>query len=151
MSANEARLELSMAAEPLSVRLLRAEVLRWLSEQRLRNERLAAAIGLATSEAVANVVRHAYEGSGGRVDLDARMDGEEVTIEVSDHGHGLVPGPRGEGGMGLPLISQVADSLAVYSNHDGTTLAMRFAVRDGGGGARWSPRRGADAAIPALH
>jgi len=136
-----------MAAEPVSVRLLRAEVLRWLGDQRLRDEPLTSSVALATSEAVANVVRHAYERAGGRVELDARMDSDGVTIEVSDHGSGLALRRRGEGGIGLPLISQVADSMAMYSNNDGTTLAMRFDLEHEGGTRRQSQ---ADQAGPAL-
>ncbi len=56
MTAGRSRLEISMAAEPGSVRLVRTEIMRWFHELRHRDDELAASIAVAVSEAVGNVV-----------------------------------------------------------------------------------------------
>lgn len=93
------------------------------------------AIRLAVSEAATNVVVHAYDGSTGRIELSARVDHENLCVEVADEGIGLRPRIDGPGlGVGLALISQVADAFAI-ANRDsgGTEVQMRFGlgVRDG--------------------
>jgi anti-sigma regulatory factor (Ser/Thr protein kinase) len=95
------------------------------------------AIRLAVSEAATNVVIHAYDGSAGDIRLCASVDDEDLWIEVSDEGMGLRPRIDGPGlGVGLALISQVADAFTI-ANRDsgGTEVQMRFGlgVRDGFG------------------
>jgi anti-sigma regulatory factor (Ser/Thr protein kinase) len=126
-----------MAAEPESVRLLRTEVLRWLQEQRLGDEGLAASIGLATSEAVANVVRHAYSQAHGRVELDASLGDGEVMVRVTDRGLGLRTRGGARTGLGLPVIGRVSNGVTVASDDQGTTVSMRFRTAHG----RRSPLR----------
>jgi anti-sigma regulatory factor (Ser/Thr protein kinase) len=121
-------LELSMAAEPASVRLLRTEVLRWLGEQRVEDDQLAAAVALATSEAVANVVRHAYGDERGRVELDAQRDDDDIMIRVCDRGPGLSARSGPSTGFGLPVIGRVSNGVTVASDAQGTTVSMRFAL-----------------------
>jgi anti-sigma regulatory factor (Ser/Thr protein kinase) len=93
----------------------------------------ATAIALATSEAVANVVRHAYGESHGRLELDARVtDQDEVLIVVSDHGRGLAArtqSPRT--GLGLPVIGRVANGVTIASDAHGTSVTMRFGLPRG--------------------
>ena len=117
-----------MPAEPDSVRLMRTEVLRWFHEQPVRDNGLGAAIALATSEAVANVVRHAYEGGAhGRVELDASLGDDDILIRVCDRGLGLTAHWGGaRTGLGLPVIGRVSNGTTVASDEDGTTVSMRF-------------------------
>jgi anti-sigma regulatory factor (Ser/Thr protein kinase) len=122
-------LELSMAAEPASVRLLRTEVLRWLHDLRVGDDTLAAAVALATSEAVGNVVRHAYAGEGGRVELDAHLRDDDILIRVADRGLGLSARSGTRTGLGLPVIGRVSNGVTVSSDAEGTTVSMRFALR----------------------
>ena len=117
-----------MAANPESVRFLRAEVLRWLHEHHLRDEKLSAAIALATSEAVANVVRHAYGSGPGRVDLDATIGDEDILIQVVDRGPGLTARAADRTGFGLPVIGRVSNGVTVASDSEGTTVSMRFTL-----------------------
>lgn len=126
MAETKHSLELSIAAEPVSVRLLRTEVLRWLRDQRLGDDRLAAAIALATSEAVANVVRHAYGKHRGRVELDALIGDEDILIRVCDRGLGLRARAGARNGLGLPVIGRVSSGVTVASDAEGTTVSMRF-------------------------
>jgi anti-sigma regulatory factor (Ser/Thr protein kinase) len=124
----KSRLELSLAADPISVRITRDAVMRWFREQRLPDGGLGADISLATSEAVANVVRHAYGESQGRVDLDAEIrDGEDILIVVSDRGRGLAaPSESPRNGLGLPVMGRVANGVTVASDANGTTVSLRF-------------------------
>ena len=127
-----------MAAEPASVRVLRTEVLRWLHDLRRGDDSLAAAVALATSEAVANVVRHAYAGDGGRVELDAQLRDDEIVIRVADRGLGLSARSGARTGLGLPVIGRVSNGVTVASDTQGTTVTMRFALRT----AKPRPRAG---------
>jgi anti-sigma regulatory factor (Ser/Thr protein kinase) len=86
---------------------------------------------LCVSEAVTNVVLHAYEDEPeeGTVAIDAHVD-EHLCIHVRDTGGGLRPRPENQaGGLGLPIISQLAHSLELRT-HDrgGTEVVMKFAL-----------------------
>lgn len=118
-----------MAAEPGSVRFARSEILRWFHEQGRADDGLATSIALAVSEAVANVVRHAYPGTGpsGRVEVEAELEDQSIVVSVSDGGAGLTgQTERERNGMGLPVIGRVADGVTVLSDETGTRVTMRF-------------------------
>jgi anti-sigma regulatory factor (Ser/Thr protein kinase) len=128
MTAGRSRLEISMAAEPGSVRLVRTEIMRWFHELRHADEVLAASIAVAVSEAVGNVVRHAYPGEGtGRVEIEAQLEESSIVVSVSDGGTGMTARTgRDHNGMGLPVIGRLADGVTVVSDNGGTRLSMRF-------------------------
>jgi anti-sigma regulatory factor (Ser/Thr protein kinase) len=93
---------------------------------------------LAVSEAVANVVAHAYlEGGRGIVELSAAASPFEVTVTVRDHGRGLGEGDsRTPGaGFGLLIIDRLAQHVELADTPDGVALTMGF--RRGGA---WSDR-----------
>jgi anti-sigma regulatory factor (Ser/Thr protein kinase) len=127
-------MEISMAAEPSSVRLVRTEIMRWFHELRRNDDDLAASIAVAVSEAVGNVVRHAYPGEGnGRVEVEAQLDASCIAVSVSDGGSGMrARADRDHNGMGLPVIGRLADGVTVVSDDGGTRLTMRFELVPGG-------------------
>jgi anti-sigma regulatory factor (Ser/Thr protein kinase) len=86
------------------------------------------AITLAVSEAVANVVVHAYgEGEPGVIDLTATAAPEEVAIVVRDRGRGLkAAGARHGAGFGIDIIRRLAQAVALDDGHPGVALTMRF-------------------------
>jgi anti-sigma regulatory factor (Ser/Thr protein kinase) len=86
-------------------------------------------IAVAVSEAVSNVVTHAYPGaSDALVHIEAAVDERAVIVTVQDRGIGLSPTPKSAGsGFGLPLISNLADQLVVDSLGWGLSVNMRFA------------------------
>jgi anti-sigma regulatory factor (Ser/Thr protein kinase) len=85
-------------------------------------------ITLAVSEAVANVVAHAYgDGAAGVIDLSATAAPDEVAIVVRDRGRGMAaPAVRPGAGLGIALIRRLAQSVDVGDGEPGVALTMRF-------------------------
>jgi anti-sigma regulatory factor (Ser/Thr protein kinase) len=94
-------------------------------------------ITLAVSEAVANVVAHAYEeGAGGVIELSATASPSEVAVVVRDRGRGLEAAPASHGaGFGIGIIRRLAQHVELDDSATGVALTMRF--RRGG---PWSAR-----------
>ena len=66
---------------------------------------------LAVTEACTNVVRHAYGGREGTIDVVVRPRGELLEVVVTDEGRGLGPSPDTAGpGLGLALIEALTHS-----------------------------------------
>jgi anti-sigma regulatory factor (Ser/Thr protein kinase) len=91
-------------------------------------------VRLAASEALTNVVVHAYDGDLGRVHVEAWLEDEDVKIlwiTVGDDGVGFRPGgPRPGLGLGLALIAQVSDHLDIGPRADaGIEVRMGFELR----------------------
>lgn len=124
-------LRLSLPAVPASVRSAREAVAEAAGEL-LWNRRLAD-VRLCVSEAVSNVVRHAYGGPGsGDVEVVVERDTHELEIVVRDYGRGLARSRRnsGLGGNGMKIIDTLADRWVVESGpRAGTELRMVFDLR----------------------
>jgi serine/threonine-protein kinase RsbW len=93
-----------------------------VSEQQLRD------VYLAASEALTNVVKHAYQSQAGPICVTAALAGGELCVLVADDGCGFrAHANRGGLGLGLVLIASVCDELAIVTRASGgTALAMRF-------------------------
>ena len=85
-------------------------------------------VRLAVTEACTNVVRHAYAEGEGTIDVVVRPRTNWVEIVITDEGRGIGPSPDTEGpGLGLPLISALADSVDLGpGRRGGSRLAMSF-------------------------
>lgn len=98
--------------------------------------RVCDAAALAVTEAVANAVVHAYRDrhSPGEVEISARRDDAGLHVIVRDCGTGMTPHPgSGGAGLGLPLISSLADRIEVVGAiGEGTELRMTFQHRGDG-------------------
>jgi anti-sigma regulatory factor (Ser/Thr protein kinase) len=116
------RLSLRIAADPSKLASVRRNVTRWLTGHDVPTE-TAADIVLASSEACANAIEHAYGPAEGSVDLDAAIDGSVVTIVVSDAGRWRESRSR-DRGRGLPLIEACMDRFEVTKGPTGTELRM---------------------------
>jgi anti-sigma regulatory factor (Ser/Thr protein kinase) len=83
---------------------------------------------LAVSEAVANVVAHAYvDGSHGMVEVSAAVSPLEVTVTVRDHGRGLADAREAGGaGYGLVIIRRLAEHVELADTPEGVALTMGF-------------------------
>ena len=83
---------------------------------------------LAVSEAVANVVSHAYgDGAAGDVELSARASPFELVVTVRDHGRGIDPGNLNPGaGFGLTIMRRVAQHVELADTPGGVAVTMAF-------------------------
>lgn len=82
---------------------------------------------LVVTEAVSNVVRHAYGGEPGRpIELGFAAGAGEVRIRVRDWGGPFRDGggPRGDGGYGLGLIADLVDTVERTALADGNVLEL---------------------------
>lgn len=91
---------------------------------------LVADIKLAVTEACTNVVVHAYPNGDGQLDIAADIDGDLLTIVVSDDGVGLRARVDSPGaGLGLPMIATLANSLELDAGTDERTqVRMTFDI-----------------------
>jgi anti-sigma regulatory factor (Ser/Thr protein kinase) len=94
------------------------------------------AIVLAVSEAVANVVTHAYvDGTHGTVEVSALASPFEMTVTVRDRGRGLTEGNGTAGaGYGLLIIRRLAQHVELAETPDGIALTMGFPRGSGSSG-----------------
>ena len=86
-------------------------------------------VRLAASEALTNVVKHAYEDHRvGPIHVTAALAGGELCVLIADDGGGFrAHAHRGGLGLGMLLIASVCDELTIAKRASGgTELAMRF-------------------------
>ena len=86
-------------------------------------------IALAVSEAVTNAVQHAYGQDGsGTVRLAVERSDDQILIEVSDDGRGVLPRQHSSGlGFGMPLMATLSDGFEVeHPVSGGTRVRIRF-------------------------
>lgn len=94
------------------------------------DEHQAEDIKLSVSEALTNVVLHAYPGQAGAIEVRADVAGGELWVLVCDDGGGLRSQNASPGlGVGLALIAQTSDGLTIVNRAaGGTEVRMRFVV-----------------------
>jgi|tagenome__1003787_1003787.scaffolds.fasta_scaffold19043170_2 anti-sigma regulatory factor (Ser/Thr protein kinase) len=117
-----------VAAVPESVTMLRHLVIAFAAANGVDGKRLGD-IGLAVSEAVGNVIAHAYEDDeNGAVHLAADVEEDSLEIVVADDGHGIRGGHSDGGlGVGLSMIAQLCSDFAIRERRPaGTEIWMRF-------------------------
>jgi len=89
-------------------------------------------VALAVSEAVANVVIHAYrdrepDAGPGCVHVTVTIHSDELLVAVADEGKGMAPRPDSPGaGLGLPIIAALADRVDIQQRPSGTRLLLAF-------------------------
>ncbi len=127
MFAIKQRLSEEFPAIADSVPLARTVVVDFAAQAGLTDVRMEA-LRLALSEAVTNVVRHAYPRGGGTVGVTANVAGDELWIRLSDTGVGhQAPSPNPGLGFGLAIIAHECDDLVVTERAaGGTELRMQF-------------------------
>jgi anti-sigma regulatory factor (Ser/Thr protein kinase) len=86
------------------------------------------AVARAVTEAVSNVVMHAYEaGDVGLVRVTADVEDGALEIVVADDGLGFRPGSSGGMGLGLSMIASSTARFAISARDpQGTEVWMRF-------------------------
>ena len=115
-------------ATPEAGYVLRSEMAAIARECGLSDERVGD-VKLAVSEAVSNVVRHAYaREERGQVIATAHVDSGVLRIVIADTGGGLAPRSDSPGlGLGLPLMAHLADAINVVRKAAGTEIHLTFA------------------------
>jgi serine/threonine-protein kinase RsbW len=120
-----------MPATARSVRYLRGEVIRFVRAQCPElGKRPLDDVALAVTEAVTNVVVHAYPSGEGPVDVEAWVAEEMLFVEVADEGVGLEDVSRNAGlGMGRRLMSRLAEARVLSRPGGGTRVSLAFPCR----------------------
>jgi serine/threonine-protein kinase RsbW len=98
------------------------------------SEEVLADLKLALTEAASNSVRHAYsDGGAGVVHVVYELHADRLVIEVMDEGAGFesAPGrggaePLSEGGLGIAIISAIADEVQIGRQPNGKGSRLRF-------------------------
>jgi anti-sigma regulatory factor (Ser/Thr protein kinase) len=112
-------------AIPQSVALLRRAVIN-LAVRGGATDRQRQDIALAVSEALTNVVTHAYGGESlrGVVAVHAALDGDVLDVVVLDEGVGMPqPTTHPATGLGLAIIARVTERLELSDATPGTACA----------------------------
>jgi serine/threonine-protein kinase RsbW len=119
---------------------IRAAVVEFARRAGMGKERIEG-LRLAVSEAVTNVVRHAYPGGTGLVGITASQASDELWVLISDSGRGhQSPSPNPGLGFGLGIIAHECDDLVLTERSDGgTEVRMRFLLKRGSKPTRRSP------------
>lgn len=121
-----------MPAVAVELPSLRQTLTRWAERTPLRSEQVEA-LRLASYEAAANVVEHAYlPDRAGRLGLEAtcRLRQHTVTVMITDQGRWRPKSvdPESSRGRGLSLIHALADSVDITSGPAGTTVRMTWTL-----------------------
>jgi anti-sigma regulatory factor (Ser/Thr protein kinase) len=124
------RSENTWPATPEHVREARREVTA-LARRAGVDEPVLHGVKLAVTEAVSNAVLHGYrEGAGGEITMVAEAEDHRLDVTVRDRGCGMSPHPAGHGaGLGLPLIAELSDGLAVGPTADGSGTEVHMTFR----------------------
>jgi anti-sigma regulatory factor (Ser/Thr protein kinase) len=112
-----------LPADVESIPLMRRVLRRWLHEAGATDAQ-AEDLSLATSEACANAIEHAYGPAPGVLEVSAIMSpGGDAVVAVRDYGSWRQP--RGANrGRGLQLMEGLTDSVEVVRGDDGTTVQL---------------------------
>jgi serine/threonine-protein kinase RsbW len=123
------RLELRHPASPAAVPGIRRAVVDFAELHRVGN---GPDVALAISEAVTNVVLHAYrDGDSGDVRVVACAEPDRLVVVVRDYGCGMSPHPRSPGlGLGLSVIGRLTTEVNIETPDEGggTRMRMHFAA-----------------------
>ena len=111
--------ELRIRAAAEQLQEVRHELGSWLDGHGAAPE-VGAEIALATHEAAANVVEHAYPGGAGELVVRACTDDDQVTVTVEDDGEWRAPSRTGQRGRGLVLMHGLMDDVEITAAEDGT-------------------------------
>lgn len=88
-------------------------------------------VKLAVTEACTNVVRHAYRGHDGPIDVSVSPQADCLVVVVVDRGEGIRPHPGDQGpGLGLPLMAALSDLEIDHGPKRGSRVTLSFPTSD---------------------
>ena len=128
-------LELRVLSDPANLAAARKAVESFAAQQRLDRDAVAQ-VGLCVNEAMANIIRHAYDGRTDRpMELKAWLDAgaKELVVTIRDWGNGVDPStlpcrpydPLEPGGVGLICLGQWMDDISYTPQPDGMLVTMK--------------------------
>ena len=126
MVGSESEMRFSLRAEPKSIGKARQAVSD-LAKRLGVEEPALGDLKTMVSEACSNVVRHAYPEGGGRFEVEALPDADNLTIIVRDSGAGVRPLVQTEPAslrLGLGLISTLSSHFEISDNPNGGTEVL---------------------------
>jgi serine phosphatase RsbU (regulator of sigma subunit)/anti-sigma regulatory factor (Ser/Thr protein kinase) len=132
-------LHLELRAEPGALAELRRRLGAWLA-QAGAGEQEAYDMVLASCEAAANAIGHAYGPADATFRVTARAEEGEVTIEVRDFGAWRPEQRDPLRGRGLVVMGELMEEVSVTSDDEGTNVRLRRRLR----GGRQRERAGSD-------
>jgi NO-binding membrane sensor protein with MHYT domain/anti-sigma regulatory factor (Ser/Thr protein kinase) len=120
-------IDLRVPAVPKNVGRIRTAVRRFIDSNEV-GEEVAHAILLASGEAVANAVEHAYADidEPGDVLVRVRVDGDCAEVVIEDFGHWGSGASDADRGRGLGLMHELASSASVEHASSGTIVRLSF-------------------------
>jgi serine phosphatase RsbU (regulator of sigma subunit)/anti-sigma regulatory factor (Ser/Thr protein kinase) len=122
-------LDLALPAEPGALVTLRRRLGAWLAHAGAGKSETYDIV-LATCEASANAVEHAYGPGEAKFRVMARAEEGEVTVEVRDNGAWRDQrDPRR--GRGLAVMRELMDDVSVNSDDEGTNVRLRRRLGEG--------------------
>jgi GAF domain-containing protein/anti-sigma regulatory factor (Ser/Thr protein kinase) len=121
-------LRVRLPAQPDSLATLRGALRRWLADAGVTGQ-LAYDVVLASGEACANVIEHAYGPGNADFELVASLAGAELELRVRDSGRWRPRRPT-DHGRGLALMAALMDVVEVKTDAGGTTVVLRQRLRE---------------------
>jgi serine/threonine-protein kinase RsbW len=130
MNSAASRLRLKITSNPANLADVR-HAIETLSTDNGFDQKATDEIGLCVNEAMANVIRHAYDGATDKpMDVSAEVVDGELRIAIRDWGNGVnphdlppkPPNPLKPGGLGLVCLKQMMDEVRFTPQRDGGIL-----------------------------
>jgi serine phosphatase RsbU (regulator of sigma subunit)/anti-sigma regulatory factor (Ser/Thr protein kinase) len=125
-------LDLTLPADSSTLAPLRRTLRGWLDQTEASQEE-ARDVVLATVEAVANAIEHAYGPRRAVIRLEAQVADGEVTVSVRDFGSWR-PQRDADRGRGLGVMKETMDAVDVTSGDEGTKVRLRRRLRGAANG-----------------
>jgi len=126
-------MQLELPTDPSSLKYARRMLGRWLTQAGASEEE-AWEIQLATHEAFANAIEHAYRFGEAAVQFEARLEADgEVSLTIRDTGDWREPTDVGRG-KGILLMNGLMDQVSVDGASGGTTVELRRRLAGSNGG-----------------
>jgi anti-anti-sigma factor len=115
-------LHLLLPAEPQALTTLRRSVDQWATTSGASDEE-AHDLVVAVSEAVTNMIEHAYTKTGGQVEVEAGMCQGLAQVVVRDRGRRRSSRPQEDGGS-LLVMQRLVDKVDVATGPEGTEIRL---------------------------
>jgi serine/threonine-protein kinase RsbW len=131
MATAPTELRLHMHSDPAEIAAVRHQAENFATANGF-DETAVGEIGLVLNEAIANIIRHAYDNAADKpIEIALRMEGDALHLDLRDYGNGKSPDLRKEktelltpGGLGLPCMKQMMNGLHFQKQADGMLLQM---------------------------